>query len=703
MNRYLLEVGTEELPAGFLQTAPEELTQKTEAALEAARLTLADTRVTCYYTPRRLALVIDNLPDLQPNQDVVMKGPPVRIALDKDGKPTPAALGFAKKAGIDVVQMKQESIDGEACLVFRQNVAGQPLQKLLPDLLPDLILGLSGSHFMRWANHEVRFSRPVRWIVSIWNNQHLPLNIGPVSSGTQSQGHRILSAGPVEIPSVDQYLTVLQDKGAVMADQHKRKAMIREQLQQTAQQMKAKIKDNDDLLETVASLVEYPSVVVGQFKEKFLAVPDEVTTTVMIAHQKYFPVHQTSDDHLLPHFVTISNGKPESADIIRSGNEKVITARLEDASFFFAEDQKIPLENRLEKLKGITFQKGLGSMYEKACRLETLAVWVADQLGAKDTKQIQRAARLAKADLATGMVFEFTELQGVMGQKYAALQGEPEAVSTAIYEHYLPRYTGDEVARTPAGIAVSLADKIDTLVCVFSQENAKLPTGSKDPMGLRRMAAGIIQTIIQNQLAFNLSAALEHACKTLGSMATADRHTSLTLLREFILQRLKVLLLGQNNRHDFIDAIFDIPTTVQDPLANLNGALARLEALKKLATNETELKIIVEPANRMGKILGSQFDTRVTEKSVQPTLLKDNTEEALLAAFKQLPALNTEKPDYQTWIQGMSTLSPSVAAFFEAVLVNDPDEQVKKNRYNLLSLVCGYYLRFADFSRLVLS
>ncbi|HEY9745601.1 MAG TPA: glycine--tRNA ligase subunit beta, partial [Oculatellaceae cyanobacterium] len=509
-NQYLLEVGTEELPVEFLQSAPTELADKFKAALDEQGIAYGEVKV--YATPRRLALSVSGLPEVQETRTFKIKGPPVRVALDADGKPTQAGLGFARKAGVDFAQLTQETIEGETYMVLNQTVKGRPGQEILPEILPELVLGLNGSHLMAWGDYTIRFSRPIRWLVSLWNDQHLPVRIGPVQSDTVSQGHRVLSEGPVQLRSAEEYLDALEQHGAVIADQARRKSLIWQLLQETATSLNGTVQENDDLLETVTMLVESPSIVVGRFEERFLEIPEEVTTTVMTAHQKYFPVRDKSGK-LLPCFMTVSNGRKEAGETIRHGNEKVVRARLEDARFFFEEDQKIPLEGRLEALKGITFQKGLGSMAEKAERLQKLASQVADTLGydAALKAQTERAARLAKADLVTGMVFEFTELQGVMGRKYATLSGEPEPVADAIFEHYLPRFTGDEVARSQVGIAVSLADKLDTIVAVFSQKNAKLPSGSKDPLGLRRMASGIIQTVLDNQLSIDLDALLRTA------------------------------------------------------------------------------------------------------------------------------------------------------------------------------------------------
>lgn len=700
-NHYLLEIGTEELPLEFLLSAPTELIDKVKAALDEQALVYGD--VSLYATPRRLALIIKDLPELQDERTFKTKGPPIRVALDANGNPSQAGLGFARKLGVDFSQLVQETIEGETYMVLNQKQQGRPTRDLLAELLPELVLSLSGSHFMAWGSNTIRFSRPIRWLVSLWNDSHLPLTIGPVKSDVVSYGHRVLADGPIRIESVEAYLPLLQQEGSVLADQNQRKALIWQQLQAAAAKAGGTVQPNDSLLDTVNMLVEHPSVVVGSFEERFLDIPEEVTTTVMTAHQKYFPVRSEAGK-LLPRFMTVSNGREEAAEMIRHGNEKVLTARLEDARFFFTEDQKIPLQDRLEALKGITFQKGLGSMYEKTRRLEKLAQQVAETLNynAENTQHTQRAALLAKADLVTGMVFEFTELQGAMGRKYATLAGEAQPVAEAIFEHYLPRFTGDMIARNPVGVAVSLADKIDTIVAVFSQKNAKLPSGSKDPLGLRRMASGIIQTVLENKLNIDLLALMRSAYQSLVSSAPAtaqfqDENTTLDLVNTFVLQRLRGMLLEQDNRYDIIDAALE---SSKAPLSDMQDVLVRIEQLKTLTLDTEALKTVYEPANRIYKILGKNYNPNATGADVSAEHFRDPAENALSEQVKALEA-QADTLDYASLISHLSRLNSEIEVFFEKVMVNDPDDAVRKNRYNLLSVLNRFYLQLACFPKLV--
>jgi glycyl-tRNA synthetase beta chain len=598
---------------------------------------------------------------------------------------------------VDFSQLTQEGPESEPYLVYNQTIAGRTAQDVLPELLPDLLLGLSGSHFMFWGTSTIKFSRPIRWLVSVWNDQPLPLEIGTVRSDVYSRGHRILAQEPVRIASVGSYVDALKDQGKVIVDQAARRDLIRHALAEAAKPLGGVVPENEDLLDTVTRLVEYPSVVVGRFEERFLDIPKEVIVTVMAAHQKYFPVQRSADpdSELLPYFLAVANGRVEAHETIRAGNERVLTARLEDARFFFDEDRKTRLENRVEALKGVMFQKGMGSMYDKTQRLSALSGIVAEalKLTADQVAHAKRGALLAKTDLMTGMVRELTELQGVMGRKYAQLEGEPQDVCEAIFEQYLPRFTGDAVPTNPAGMAVSLADKADTLVAVFSQKNARLPSGSKDPLGLRRMAAGMIQTVLDNGLRLDITQLLSQAYDHLGALATAPKEQSLELVQTFILQRLRAALLEQNIRYDVIDAVLESA----NPLSDLVDTMERLEQIKTLSQDAETLKRLYEPANRIGRILGEAYRSDVTMADLDAARFKDPSEQAL---FDGIKAIDSQLP-YPQLIQALSGLYPSVETFFNQVLINDPDERIKENRYNLLSLLNRLYLRLARFAKLV--
>ncbi len=695
-STYLLEIGTEELPASFLETAEHELSEKTVEALEKNRLAYGSVEV--LYTPRRLALLVHDLAAKQEASEELLKGPPVSVALDAQGQPTPAAQGFARKNGIDVSDLKRETIDGTDYLVFRKTATGRTVTEILPEILPDVILGLSGSHFMAWDESDIRFSRPIRWLVSLYGNQHLPIQIGLVQSSTFTRGHRFFSEdAAITIPDVASYKTLLWQKGNVIVDQQERQNLILKGLRDKSTDLKGRIPEDASLLSTVTRLVETPALVAGNFETRFLSLPKEVITTVMTAHQKYFHI-EDEKGALMPYFITISNNpQPQAEPTIREGNEKVLRARLEDASFFFQTDTSQPLENYVENLKGITFQKGLGSLYDKTKRVQALVDLLAPNasLSDADKRDAGRAALLCKADLATGMVRELTELQGIVGKHYAALSGEPEAVATAVEEHYFPRFMGDTVAQTPAGILLSLADKLDTMIAVFAQKDARYPTGSKDPMGLRRMALGIIQTILENKLAFNLDDGFAKAYQNLGNLAVESEADVLQRTRQFILQRFKGYLLDLNFSYDTIDAILESDVS---PLSNLNRTIEALALLKGLQQDVDNLKKVYEPANRTSRILSKGYQQDVQPSRINPNLFEHDSEKALFETIAQVDVsskpLSEVLPTFIAW-------SPRVEAFFDNVLVNAENPDVKNNRYLLLSLLNKSYRTLADFTKLV--
>lgn len=705
-HHYLLEVGTEELPVSFLKTAPCELEEKVKALLDDREVSYQS--VSVYATPRRLTLDITGLPTQQKDRKESVKGPPLRIAVDSNGKPTKAGEGFAKKMSVSFETLQQDTTDGETYLVFETHQKGRLTSDILTEQLPQLILSLNGSHFMAWGTFSIRFSRPIRWLLSLWNTEHLPINIGPVQSSQDSYGNRLLANHKISVQAPDTYASQLLESGHVIVQAGQRKALIYQQLKQSATTKNACLVENPELLDTVTMLVEHPTVMIGEFNRRFLHLPSEVIQTVMTAHQKYFAL-QDSKEQLLPYFLIVSNGNKAFEQTICRGNEKVIAARLADAAFFFEEDKKKKLADYVQNLNGITFQRNLGSMADKTLRLEQLTVAVTSHLGysQNDTQFATRAAHLAKADLVTSMVFELTELQGVMGQHYAKCSGESEEVATAILEHYRPCFTGDEIAASKAGIAVSLADKLDTITAIFSQQNAKLPSGSKDPLGLRRMATGIIQTILEHQLQLDLIALLSVAYRNLIESPVGKSRNSfrseeetITLISDFILQRLKGLLLEQEFRYDVIEVVLEAE---KKPLGHVSDVLTRCQAVKNLTKSQESLLQLYEPANRVHKILGTSYKADVTPTDINIALFNTDQEHTLLKVLQTLcnTRITPVSPtDYSNWITAAKQLNEPVQLFFEAVMVNDSDAQVRNNRYNLLSMLHKFYMQVGCFSKL---
>ena len=547
MSKYLLEIGVEELPYKFIPSAVSQLQESFGKFLDNNHIEFGDINV--YATPRRLTVIINGLADAQPDSEKVFKGPIKKIAYDENGNLTKAGEGFAKKNGINPDDLYVED-DYVYAKVFTK---GKDTKSILTDNISNLILKLQGSHFMRWASHDEKFSRPIRWIVSVYNNEELPVQILDIKSSRFSRGHRSYTE-PVEIKNIDDYKDELR-KAYVIVDQNERQAKIVELAKSESEKIGATTRISDDLLEEVTYICEWPVAVVCSFDEEFLTIPDEVTITVMESHQRYFALFK--DGKLTNKFITIANYIGDDFSNIQAGNLRVIKARLDDAVFFVKNDTKKPLESYVENLKGMTFQKGMGSVYDKTQRIIKLSKLIASSVGVENLDNIIRTAYLCKADLATNLVFEFTELQGYIGSDYAKLNGEPQGVVEGIKEHYFPLNADSELAKSVEGQVVGIADKIDTICAVFA--SGKKPTGSSDPLGVRRAALGIIKTIIENKLNINISDLIKSALELLPVQAECQND-----IEEFFVQRL-IILLGDEYKKDVLESCLN-----NSPLSNLS-------------------------------------------------------------------------------------------------------------------------------------
>ncbi|MCQ2560115.1 MAG: glycine--tRNA ligase subunit beta [Clostridia bacterium] len=500
MSSFLLEIGVEELPARFIDPALQQLEEMSRKMLTELRIAFG--QIKAYGTPRRLALLIEGLSDEQQSLTKEVKGPAVKVAYDADGNLTKAALGFAKSQKIAAQDLIRKDLNGVDYVfaVIRQE--GRPVKEVLPQFCLDLITGLHFPKPMRWGDLAIRFARPIRWLVGLYNQEIIPFNFANLDSGRITYGHRFLAKEPLTLNQPEDYLETLH-KAYVMADTAQRKALIWQQVCQAAQEAGGQAEENAELLDEVNNLLEWPTAFVGSFDAEFLRLPKEALVTPMREHQRYFPV-VGADGRLLNKFVGVKNGTPEHLDIVRAGNEKVLRARLYDAAFFWDEDLKTPLIDRIDELKKIVWQESLGSIYGKVERIAALTQWLGSKLAAsaEEQKTADRSALLCKADLVTSMVYEFTELQGVMGREYAVQNGEGQAVAQAIFEHYLPRFAGDELPASLPGQILALADKMDSLVGCFGI--GILPTGSQDPYALRRQALGIANIILNGGLVLSL-------------------------------------------------------------------------------------------------------------------------------------------------------------------------------------------------------
>ena len=681
MKRDLLfEIGTEEIPAHVMPHLLEDLAQLAETMLKEHRLSYEKVRT--LGTPRRAALIVTGLAERQEDINTETRGPSVAIAFDADGNPTKAGAGFARGQGVDPSALIQR--DGYVYASVHES--GAATAELLTSLLPDLVRAIPLPNSMRWGDLDFRFIRPIRWFVALYGTEIVPFTLAGVTSGNHSRGHRTLAPADFVITSAADYEAACE-KAYIIVDPERRRAMICEQITETAKACGGTAEITPDLLEEVLYLVEYPTALSGSFEEKYLALPAEAVITPMRDHQRYFPV-KAADGSLLPAFITVRNGGKAHLDVVAHGNERVLRARLADAQFFFDEDRRKSLAEHREKLKTVVFQRGLGSMYEKTERLMALTTAIVEEMAAGDTDDAaladaQRAAELSKADLVTGMVTEFTELQGIMGREYALLDGESPAVARAIDEQYMPRFAGDELPQTPLGVALSVADKIDNIVGTFSQ--GRIPTGSQDPFGLRRQALGLVLMLIEQESTMLLSDLVDEACDLYDLEEFRDKMQ--VYVADFIRLRLKNVLSERGVRYDVQEAVLgDV-----DLVADVPVRAAYVERL--LASEGGEA--LVQSFVRVGNIARS-----VTGGTVDPALFKAEEEGALISAYQAAAAARAEGEDT---LPAEQALGRAIDTFFDAVMVMDKDARVKENRLSLLKMIDDYLLETADYSKIVLN
>ena len=661
----LFEIGAEEIPAGFLPNIIKQLGELAIAALAERHIPHGAVKV--YATPRRVALLINNVAERGEDVHETHKGPSVSIAYDADGNATKAAIGFARGKGLDVSELKV--VDG---YIFADTTtAGLDTKEVLSDVLPSLITGLSFPKSMHWGDLEERFVRPVRWLVALFGQDVVPVTFANVTSTNVSRGHRFLGESELTITEPKDYLDTLT-KNFIMIDQGVRRETIRKQLTELAATKGATVVWDEDLLDEVTFLVEYPTALCGTFDESYLALPSDCIITPMKDHQRYFPMVDGKGT-LLPMFLTVRNGDSKSLEVVAAGNERVLRARLDDAKFFFNEDRKTPLAGRYEALTKIVFQEGLGNLKDKTERLLTLGAALAQEVGFTDTVTLERATHLAKTDLTTGMVSEFTELQGIMGKEYALLDGETPAVGEAIFEQYLPRFAGDILPATDAGRILSIVDKVDTIVATFSR--GLIPTGSQDPYALRRQTIGIINILMDSKWSLSMRPIWVKAMELLG-VASEKQEELLGQLENFFILRLKNILLEQGMPYQVVDIVLSQDTVTVALAEGLGQALTA----NRIDENEPLMQAYTRIFNMVKD---------VTFTGVDESLLKEDSEQALYKAA--LPVYTTnrnalEAGDYVKAVSLAESLVPYIETFFEHVMVMDKDEAVKQNRLQLLRM-----------------
>ena len=677
----LFEIGAEEIPAGFMPNILGQLKQLAETKLNDAHLPFES--IATYGTPRRLALIVKGLADTSAEISERHKGPSASIAYDADGNPTKAAIGFARGKGLDVADLVVE----DGYIYAETKTAGVPAKDIVTDMLPQLITGLNFPKSMHWGNLDAKFVRPVRWLVALLDEEVIPVEFATVKSGNVTRGHRFLGADEITIKNAASYVDTLKEN-FVMVDQDARRELISKQLHDIAASKNASIVWDDDLLEEINYLVEWPTALCGGFEESYLALPDAAIITPMKDHQRYFPLVD-QDGKLLPMFLTVRNGSDHSIEVVQAGNERVLRARLDDAKFFFNEDRKKPLIDRHDGLTKIVFQEGLGNLADKTERLLTLGRVFSEECELHEDARVvlERATELAKTDLTTGMVTEFTELQGVMGKEYALLDGESPEVAEAIFEQYLPRFAGDVLPQTEAGKVLSIIDKIDNIVATFSR--GLIPTGSQDPYALRRQTIGILNILLNSEWNISLRPIIVESMNLL-NVPTDKQDELLGQVEEFITLRLKNIFLDREVPHHVIDLL----------LSNNELSVADAEGLVKalLANRIDENVELVQAFTRMYNLVKD-----VTYTGVDESLLKEDAERALYEMATKASEASIDawdKNDYDAVVAVPATLVPAINTFFEDVMVMDKDEAIKANRLQLVRLAYSVMAIIGDISAL---
>lgn len=680
-----LEIGTEEIPAGFLPQAMADLERLIRKEFESARIACGAIRT--YATPRRLALVVAETALAQERQELSLMGPSVNVAFDAEGNPTKAAVGFARANGVEVSELSRAQTDKGEYLFLSKVIEGRPTAELLPEMLPRLISAIPFKKSMRWKDLDIRFARPVHWIVALFDGAVVPFAFGNLQSGHLSRGHRFMAPGTFSVSNEAGWLAECE-RHFVLPDPRRRQEIIAREIERVAQTVGGRINADPQLLEEVSYLVEYPVPLCGSFEEKYLALPRELLITTMRGHQRYFTL-AGADGRLLPRFITIANTVPQDPAVVIKGNERVLRARLSDAMFFWQEDQKARLESRLEALKSVVYQAKLGTSYEKVMRFKAIAETLAEQFEPQAKALTARAALLAKCDLETGMVYEFPELQGVMGREYARLEGEDPRVCAAIHEHYLPMHAGGELPAESIGAYISIADKIDTLCGCFGV--GLIPTGTADPYALRRNAIGILNIILDRGLRLSIPALVGQSLDLLREKLTRSLEEVRAEVLEFIRLRFFNMLTSQGHPQDVVDAV--LAAGFVEPV----DAVRRVQALTEMK-RRADFEALAVAFKRVVNIIKGGVP-----EAVRVELLQADCEKQLHAAVQQARGevrTLVDRGDYAGALRAIAALRGPVDAFFDGVMVMAEDAAVRTNRLALLTAVAHLFEGIADFSRI---
>lgn len=685
-REFILEIGTEEIPAGYLPPALEQIKKLAAKELANQRISCGD--ISAFATPRRITLLIRKVSESQEAREHEVMGPAVAVAYDEDGNATKAARGFARGQGVDVGDLKRvKTPKGEYVAVVKKE-ASQPSLDILSQVVPKIITTLHFPKMQRWGYLNLRFPRPIRWLLCLFGDDVVNFDLEGIESGRLMFGHRFLAPGPFEVKTAKDYLKTVK-KAKLVLDQDERREIIRKGVADAAAEVDCVPIESEDLLNEVTNLVEYPVVLRGTYEEKYLSLPREVLTTSMSSHQRYFSLTDQKGN-LQPYFITVSNTITEDDNVVIKGNERVLRARLEDAMFFFAEDRKVPLNQRVEELKDVVYQEKLGTSYEKYERFGALAEYLVKQVAPDNLEEVKEVALLCKGDLVTQMVGEFAELQGVMGKEYALLDGVDKIVAQGIVDHYLPKFSGDKTPGTVGGAAVSIGDRLDTVCGCFGI--GITPSGTADPYGLRRDALAIIAILMDRGWRVSLTDLMKRSLKLLKGKIEKEEDQALEGLSEFFRGRLQNLFTGKGYRNDLVQAV--LHDHWDDPV----DALARLEALAEFSRKDDFTDLMLS-FKRVMNIIPDGFSGKPSrKKAVESAEIKllDAADRVGKDAIQEM-----DKGNYLKAVEILARLKGDVDGFFDGVMVMDKDEAKKQNRLAILSSVSSLFAQVADFRQVV--
>ncbi|MGI6361387.1 MAG: glycine--tRNA ligase subunit beta [Bacillota bacterium] len=692
----LFELGVEEIPARFLPSAIKQLQKLTEDALLAARLPYDKLNV--WSTPRRLVIFVSGLAEGQTDSQIEAKGPSLKAAYDEKGQPTKALLGFCRGQGVSEENLSRKELNGNIYLYANKIQKGQPTKEVLPQLLLEIVNKIYFPKPMRWGYEEMRFARPIHWVLALLGEDIIPLTIAGQTSSNISMGHRVFGSDHIKINRPDEYTDKLADN-FVIVDQQKREQLIWQQIEQVAQSVDGQVKPDCDLLTEINFLLEYPTALIGSFDDKYLDIPEELVITPMKEHQRYFPVYD-KNGRLMARFVTVRNGDDKYLEIVAAGNEKVLEARLADAEFFWKEDLKKPLRENLAKLSAIVFHEKLGTMAEKVQRVSAIAAVLAAKIGFSD-ERVKRAASLMKGDLPSLVVGEFPELQGIMGEYYALHDGEDREVAQAIREHYLPRFAGDDLPETMTGRLVAIADKLDSLLGFFAM--GMQPTGSQDPYALRRAANGVVQIIVDKTAPLNIELheilAKGYDLLTKDHPAVKDQAEVSKNLTDFLGHRLENILTEQGIRYDVVNAIAAVGYD------NLTDACKRAKVLEEYREKAAFSELLLG-FTRAANLLKNAESKKImpADLTIKEQLLQESSEKILYHKYLEVKGLlhtYLSEKDYPSALETIASLREPIDNFFVEVMVMVQDEELKNNRLALLNGIVDITKGIGDLSQIV--